>query len=103
MRDLACLVRSLDHVARMAELRAAGIATPAFDVGQAWIERAQERCIDAYAAALAASDTGLGYDPALLRAFELEKETYEFIYAARFLPSWLYAPRLGMRWLFRHG
>src|SRR4029078_1303266 len=102
MRDLACLVRSLDHVARMAELRAAGMETPAFDV-DTWIERAQERCIEAYAAALEASDTGLQYDPALLRAFELEKETYEFIYAARFLPSWLYAPRLGMRWLFRHG
>ncbi len=102
MRDLACLVRSLDHVARMAELRASGMETPAFDV-DTWIERAQERCIEAYAAALEASDTGLEFDPALLRAFELEKETYEFIYAARFLPSWLYAPRLGMRWLFRHG
>jgi predicted trehalose synthase len=86
----------------MAELRSAGIASPQLDV-DAWIERAQARCIEAYAEVLAASDTGLVYDPALLRAFELEKETYEFLYAARFLPSWLYAPRLGMRWLFRHG
>lgn len=102
MRDLACLVRSLDHVARMSELRAAGVAEPALDV-DTWIERAQERCIAAYTEAIEGSDTGLAYDPALLRAFELEKETYEFLYAARFLPSWLYAPRLGMRWLFRHG
>jgi trehalose synthase-fused probable maltokinase len=102
MRDLACLVRSLDHVARMAELRSAGVASPHLDV-DAWIERAQERCIAAYREVLEASDSGLVFDPALLRAFELEKETYEFLYAARFLPSWLYAPRLGMRWLFRHG
>jgi trehalose synthase-fused probable maltokinase len=102
MRDLACLVRSLDHVARMAELRASGLESPGLDV-DAWIERAQERCIAAYTEAIEASDTGLEFDPALLRAFELEKETYEFLYAARFLPSWLYAPRLGMRWLFRHG
>jgi maltokinase len=102
MRDLACLVRSLDHVARMSELRSAGVASPKLDV-DAWIERAQERCIAAYREALEAADSGLVFDPALLRAFELEKETYEFLYAARFLPSWLYAPRLGMRWLFRHG
>jgi maltokinase len=102
LRDLACLVRSLDHVARMAELRAAGVETPGLDV-DAWIERAQERCIESYVAALEESGTDLVFDPALLRAFELEKETYEFLYAARFLPSWLYAPRLGMRWLFRHG
>jgi trehalose synthase-fused probable maltokinase len=102
MRDLACLVRSLDHVARMAELRAAGLEQPGLDV-DAWIDRAQERCIASYTEAIEASDTGLEFDPALLRAFELEKETYEFLYAARFLPSWLYAPRLGMRWLFRHG
>ncbi len=99
LRDLACLVRSLDHVARTAELRSHGVS-PAMDV-DAWIARAEQRCVAAYAAGL--GDSGIVLDRELLRAFELEKETYEFVYAARFLPSWLYAPRLGMRWLFRHG
>jgi len=39
-------------------------------------------------------------DPALIRAFEIEKETHEFIYASTYLPSWLYAPTAGMRSLF---
>ena len=29
----------------------------------------------------------------------MEKETYEFIYAATFLPEWMYAAVGGMRWL----
>ena len=36
---------------------------------------------------------------ALLRALEVEKECYEFTYAATFLPEWMYAPMGGMRWL----
>ena len=100
LRDVACFVRSLDHIARTAELRSHGAAERGLDV-DAWIERATERAGAAYSAVLAASDTGLRFDPVLLHAFELEKETYEFIYAAKFLPSWLYAPRLGMRWLLR--
>ena len=39
------------------------------------------------------------HDPRLLRALEVEKETYEFVYAAKFLPEWMYAPTGGMRWL----
>ena len=39
-------------------------------------------------------------DPDLIRAFEIEKECYEFIYAATYLPSWLWAPTEGMRGLF---
>ena len=39
-------------------------------------------------------------DPALLRAFEIDKETYEFVYASTYLPSWLWAPTEGMRGLF---
>ena len=39
----------------------------------------------------------------LLDAFEVAKECYEFVYAATVLPSWLWAPRDGMRWLLGHG
>ena len=42
-------------------------------------------------------------DEALLRALEVETETYEFTYAAAFLPEWMYAPVGGMRWLMEHG
>jgi maltose alpha-D-glucosyltransferase/alpha-amylase len=102
LRDVACMVRSLDHIARTAELRAHSVRGSGLDV-DAWIARATARFCEVYAAELQTADCGLAFDPALLRAFELEKETYEFIYASQFLPSWLYAPRLGMRWLFRAG
>jgi predicted trehalose synthase len=36
-------------------------------------------------------------DLELIRAFEIEKECYEFIYASTYLPSWLWAPTEGLR------
>jgi predicted trehalose synthase len=42
-------------------------------------------------------------DRDLLHAFEVDKELYEFAYAALYLPSWLYAPTEGMRALFSDG
>ena len=95
LHDLACLLRSLDHVARSAQVRA-GLGEPVMDL---WIPVAQRAVLDAYRAAV--SGTGLEPDPALLRAFCLAKELREFVYAARVLPEWLYAPQLGMRWLMR--
>ena len=35
----------------------------------------------------------------LIRAFEIEKECYEFIYASTYLPSWLWAPTEGLKGL----
>ena len=90
MRDVACLVRSLDHVARSAQVRA-GLGAPLMD---AWIPLAQDAVLDAYAE-VAPLDRGL------LRLFCLEKELGEYAYAARVLPEWLYAPQLGMARLMR--
>ena len=47
----------------------------------------------------AAYETAAGapLDGDLLAALELVKECTEFVYAARFLPGWTYAPRNGMR------
>ena len=46
-------------------------------------------------------DSPIRLDRKTLRLFCLEKELYEFVYAARILPEWLYAPQLGMQWLMR--
>ncbi len=104
LRDVASMLRSLDHVARSAERRAA--ADPArlpdrrgLDL-DAWLRRAHDRFLDAYRIGLREAGSPIDVDPALVRAFEIEKETYEFIYASTYLPSWLYAPTEGMRWLF---
>ena len=41
-------------------------------------------------------------DSALLHAFEVEKECYEFTYAATYLPEWMPVAEGGMRWLLEH-
>ena len=107
LRDVASLLRSLDHVARSArrraERRAGGpIERPGLDI-EAWIERARARFLDAYATDLRRSGAPITLDLDLLDAFEVAKEAYEFVYAATVLPSWLWAPREGMRWLLRRG
>ena len=54
-------------------------------------------------AGLRQADAPFTVDMDLLHAFEVAKECYEFVYAATVLPSWLWAPRDGMRWLLAHG
>jgi len=107
LRDVASLLRSLDHVARSARRRAekrhgGPIERPGLDI-DAWIERARERFLAAYAAGLRREAAPIVLDLDLLDAFEVAKECYEFSYAATVLPSWLWAPRDGMRWLLAHG
>jgi maltose alpha-D-glucosyltransferase / alpha-amylase len=107
LRDVASMLRSLDHVARSARRRAESrnggpIARPGLDV-EAWIDRARQRFLEAYAAGLRHAASPVVLDLDLLDGFEVAKECYEFAYAATVLPSWLWAPRDGMRWLLAHG
>jgi maltose alpha-D-glucosyltransferase/alpha-amylase len=107
LRDVASMLRSLDHVARSARRRAerangGPIERPGLDM-EAWIERARERFLDAYAEGLRQAGAPIVLDFDLLDAFEVAKEAYEFVYAASVLPSWLWAPREGMRWLLARG
>jgi maltokinase len=90
LRDVAAMLRSFDHLARHVDRDRRAIGPAAVD---GWIA-------DARAAFLA------GYGPldrSLLRAFEVEKECYEFAYAATYLPDWAYVAEGGMRWLMEHG
>ncbi|MEO5966017.1 MAG: hypothetical protein ABIR11_11175, partial [Candidatus Limnocylindrales bacterium] len=107
LRDVASLLRSLDHVARSARRRAdrregGPVVRPGLDI-DAWIERARTRFITAYVEGIRQSGAPIVVDLDLLDAFEVAKESYEFVYAATVLPSWLWAPREGMRWLLEHG
>jgi maltose alpha-D-glucosyltransferase/alpha-amylase len=100
LRDVASMLRSFDHVGRSAGRRAeerngGPMAAPGLDL-EAWLRRSRERFLEAYRAGLRAAGAPIEVDPALLRAFEIEKECYEFIYAATYLPAWLWAPTDGM-------
>jgi maltokinase len=86
LRDVAAMLRSFDHLARHVDrdLHPGHLR----DI-EHWIDEARERFLRAYGP----------HDARLLRALEVEKETYEFVYAATFLPEWMYAAVGGMRWL----
>jgi maltokinase len=86
LRDVAAMLRSFDHLARHVDR---DLLTGEAPRVERWIMDSREAFLDAYG----------DHDPRLLRALEAEKETYEFIYAATFLPEWMYAPLGGMRWL----
>jgi trehalose synthase-fused probable maltokinase len=104
LRDVASMLRSLDHVARSARRRVeATNGGPLDRMGldlDAWIRRARERFLESYRAGLLEHRVWADIDPDLLHAFEVDKELYEFAYAATYLPTWLYAPTEGMRALF---
>ena len=107
LRDVASMLRSLDHVARSArrraELRAGGpLERPGLDL-ETWIERARSRFLGAYARGLRSSGASSPLDLDLLDAFEVAREVHELVSAATVLPSGLWAPQEGMRWLIERG
>jgi predicted trehalose synthase len=59
--------------------------------------------VASYRRGLVESGAPIEVDEDLLRAFEFEKETYEFLYAATYLPEWLWAPLEGMQALVDEG
>jgi maltose alpha-D-glucosyltransferase/alpha-amylase len=103
LRDVASMLRSFDHVGRSAGRRAeqrngGPLAGPGLDL-EAWLRRSRERFLEAYGAGLRQAGAPIEIDPDLLRAFEIEKECYEFVYASTYLPEWLWAPTEGVRGL----
>jgi predicted trehalose synthase len=84
LRDVAAMLRSFDHLARYVQReQVPGLAV------EGWIEDARRSFLEGYGEV----------DPGLLHALEVEKECYEFTYAAAYLPEWTYTAVGGMRWL----
>jgi maltose alpha-D-glucosyltransferase/alpha-amylase len=103
LRDVASMLRSIDHAGRSARRRAESrrggpVVSPGLAI-DAWLLRAPERFVDSYRRSLRELGAPIEVDEDLLRAFEFEKETYEFIYAVTYLPEWLWASVEGMRGL----
>jgi maltokinase len=88
LRDLACLLLSLDHIAVAAARRLS--LDEALEPALAWSREARAAATERYAAGIAGSE--LRFDGKLLRALEVEKECHEVVYAATVLPEWSYAP-----------
>lgn len=91
-RDVASMARAIDHVGRVVHRRRPGRDT---DIDP-WIEAARERFLAAYRAQLASAGSEALFDERLLRPFEVAQECHEYVYAAHYLPRWLYVPDLAM-------
>ena len=101
IRDLASFLRSIDHITRSAIRRSS-----VHDQGPAvdrWLDSARRTFLGAYREGLAVERVDTVVEPRLLHALEVEKELYEFAYAAMYLPAWRYAPAAGLRWLLKRG
>jgi maltokinase len=85
LRDMATLLRSVDHVGSAAARRADGV-DPAM-----WIARAGADVLESYE-----RETGTATDRVLLHALEIVAECRELVYAYRVVPEWVYVARAGL-------
>jgi maltokinase len=92
-RDVAGMLRALDHVGRIVDRRTGGTASALVD---RWIAASRTAFRDAYVAELTGAGRAELFDPRLVRPFEVEQECREYVYAARHLPRWTYVPDTAM-------
>lgn len=96
-RDVAQMLRSLDHVARVVDRRTDGRHAAAVE---SWVAGSRDEFLDAYRAELATAGQDRLLDDRLLASFEVEQLCRELIYAGRFLPRWRYAPMAALTAMF---
>jgi maltokinase len=96
VRDVASLVRSVDHLGRIAQRRDAG---PVDEI-ERWIARSRGSVVEAYLRTLDRAGHSSLYDPTLLFPLEVAQVCHEYAYAARYLPSWLRIPDLAIQAIF---
>lgn len=89
VRDIASMLASIDHVARVANHR-----TKELDPHSAltWVAHAQEIFLAAYQDVLRQQNLLRIFDERLLKPFMLQQELREYIYSVRHLPHWRYVP-----------
>jgi maltokinase len=88
-RDIAGMLASIDHVARVVNYRTEGLEPHAALI---WSAHAQEAFLLAYMDVLRQHDLLKILDERLLKPFMLHQELREYIYSARHLPHWRYVP-----------
>jgi len=88
-RDVAGMLASIDHVARVVNHR-----TPGLDPRPAlvWIAHAQDAFLAAYQSTLASAGMRNLLDDRLIQPMMIDQECREYVYAARHLPHWRYVP-----------
>jgi maltokinase len=88
-RDVAGLLRGIDHVGRIVDRRTRHASA---DRVRGWSADARDAFLSAYRAGIRGGGHPGLLDERLLPAFEVEQECRELVYAARHLPRWTYVP-----------
>jgi maltokinase len=88
-RDIAGMLASIDHVARVVNFRTEKIDT---SIAVDWIPKAQQAFIETYVEALTRSGNLEIFDKRLISPLIINQECREYIYAAESLPHWRYVP-----------
>lgn len=88
-RDVAGMLASIDHVARVVNHRTAGLAP---EPALSWIPLAQQAFLTAYRDGLRGAGRSELLDERLLPILMIDQELREYGYAAKFLPHWTYVP-----------
>jgi maltokinase len=99
-RDVAQMLRSIDHVARIVDKRTGFANTATVD---AWSTTARAQLLNAYRRELSEAEHSHLLDERLLPAFEAEQVCRELIYSARHLKRWAYAPLGSLRLMYPGG
>jgi len=88
-RDVAGMLASIDHVARVVNYRTEGLDPRPAAI---WIRHAQDAYLAAYQSTLSSAGQRSLLDDRLLAPLMLDQECREFVYSARHLPHWRYVP-----------
>lgn len=88
-RDVAGMLASIDHVARVVNYRTEGLDPRPAAI---WIPHAQDAFLAAYQSTLSSAGRRSILDDRLIRPLIVDQECREFVYSARHLPHWRYVP-----------
>jgi maltokinase len=88
-RDVASMLASIDHVARVVNYRTEGLEPQASLI---WAAHAQETFLLEYKDVLRREGLITILDERLIEPFMLHQELREYIYSVRHLPHWRYVP-----------
>ena len=88
-RDVAGMLASIDHVARVVNYRTEGLDPRPATI---WIPHAQDAFLAAYQSTLSMAGRSDLLDLRFLAPLMLDQECREFVYSARHLPHWRYVP-----------